>query len=80
MNPTDLPGAPFLTYRDQHLFLEGCSLRSLAQAHGTPLFVYSKASMLHALSAYQRAFQGRHAKVHYAMKADRKSTRLNSSH
>ena len=70
MNPTDLPGAPFLTYRDQHLFLEGCSLRSLAQAHGTPLFVYSKASMLHALSAYQRAFQGRHAKVHYAMKAN----------
>jgi diaminopimelate decarboxylase len=42
----------------------------LAKAHGTPLFVYSKAAMLHALAAYQRAFVGRDAKVHYAMKAN----------
>jgi diaminopimelate decarboxylase len=32
--------------------------------------VYSKAAMLHALAAYQRAFVGRDAKVHYAMKAN----------
>ena len=70
MNPSDLPGAPFLAYRDQHLFIEQLRLQDLAQQHGTPLFVYSKAGMLHALSAYQRAFAGRKAKVHYAMKAN----------
>ena len=70
MNPSDLPGAPFLAYRDQQLFIEQLRLQDLAQQHGTPLFVYSKAGMLHALSAYQRAFAGRKAKVHYAMKAN----------
>ncbi len=70
MNPSDLPGAPFLAYRDQHLFIEQLRLQDLAEAHGTPLFVYSKAAMLHALGAYQRAFAGRKAKVHYAMKAN----------
>ncbi len=70
MNPSDQPGAPFLAYRDQHLFIEQLRLQDLAEAHGTPLFVYSKAAMLHALGAYQRAFAGRKAKVHYAMKAN----------
>ena len=70
MNPSDLPGAPFLAYRDQHLFIEQLRLQDLAEAHGTPLFVYSKAAMLHALGAYQRANVGRKAKVHYAMKAN----------
>ena len=70
MNPSDLPGAPFLAYSDQHLFIEQLRLKDLAEAHGTPLFVYSKAAMLHALGAYQRAFAGRKAKVHYAMKAN----------
>ena len=70
MNPHDLPGAPFMAYRDQQLCIEQLRLQDLAQQHGTPLFVYSKAAMLHALSAYQRAFAGRQAKVHYAMKAN----------
>ncbi|MSQ66313.1 MAG: diaminopimelate decarboxylase [Limnohabitans sp.] len=70
MNASDLPGTPFLAYRDRHLFIEQLRLQDLAVMHGTPLFVYSKASMLHALSAYQRAFAGRKAKVHYAMKAN----------
>ena len=43
---------------------------ALAQQHGTPLFVYSKAAMLTALGAYQRGFAGRHAQICYAMKAN----------
>ncbi len=43
---------------------------ALAQQHGTPLFVYSKAAMLAALGAYQRGFAGRHAQICYAMKAN----------
>ena len=70
MTSSTLPGAPFLAYRDQHLFIEDLNLQALAKTHGTPLFVYSKASMLHALAAYQRGFAGCKAKVHYAMKAN----------
>jgi diaminopimelate decarboxylase len=69
-HPTDLPGAPHLARRDGELWLEGCRLSDLARAHGTPLFVYSKAAMLAALGAYQRGFAGRHASIHYAMKAN----------
>jgi diaminopimelate decarboxylase len=70
MTPTPLPGAPHFAYRDQDLYVEKLRLSDLAQLHGTPLFVYSKAAMLDALGAYQRAFAHRHAKVHYAMKAN----------
>jgi diaminopimelate decarboxylase len=70
MTTPSLPGAPFFAYRDKDLYVEQLRLNDLADAHGTPLFVYSKASMLNALSAYQRAFAGRQAKVHYAMKAN----------
>ncbi len=70
MNATDLPGAPFFSYQHQQLCVEQLRLQDLADTHGTPLFVYSKAAMLHALAAYQRGFAGRKAKVHYAMKAN----------
>ena len=70
MTSNQLPGAPFLAYRESQLFIEDMCLQDLANTHGTPLFVYSKAAMLHALAAYQRAFAGRDAKVHYAMKAN----------
>lgn len=65
-----LPGQPHLAWRGDELWLEGVRLADLAQAHGTPLFVYSKASMLSALAAYQRGFAGRKATIHYAMKAN----------
>ena len=67
---TTLPGSPQLARREGALWLEGCRLSDLAQAHGTPLFVYSKASMLSALAAYQRGFAGRKSTIHYAMKAN----------
>ena len=70
MTHPKLAGAPFVASRDQQLFLEDVSLASLAHEHGTPLFVYSKAAMLSALSAYQRGFAGRNARICYAMKAN----------
>ncbi len=70
MTPTPLPGHPHIHARDGALQVEGVSVAALAQAHGTPLFVYSKASMLAALAAYQRGFAGRRAQIHYAMKAN----------
>ncbi len=70
MNTSLLPGAPHVQYRGDRLFVEGVALPDLAAAHGTPLFVYSKASMLEALAAYQRGFAGRKAKIFYALKAN----------
>ena len=70
MNPTELPGSPFLSQRQGQLWLEEVRLSELAAQHGTPLFAYSKAAMLSALGAYQKAFAGRDARVHYAMKAN----------
>ncbi len=65
-----VPGHPFIAYQADELQVEGMSLSRLAQDHGTPLFVYSKAAMLDALGAYQRGFAGRHAQICYAMKAN----------
>jgi len=70
MTHTTLAGAPFVATQHNDLYLEGVKLADLAQAHGTPLFVYSKAAMLSALAAYQRGFAGRNARICYAMKAN----------
>jgi diaminopimelate decarboxylase len=65
-----LPGHPHLQRRGGVLELDGLPLAELAARHGTPLFVYSQASMLAALAAYQRALAGRRHLVCYAMKAN----------
>ena len=69
-NASRLPGQPFIAYQKDTLHVEGAALAGLAQMHGTPLFVYSKAAMLSALAAYQRGFAGRNAQICYAMKAN----------
>ena len=65
-----LPGAPFLTRVGPALTLDGHDLAALAERFGTPLFVYSRAAMLDALAAYQRALVGRRHLICYAMKAN----------
>ncbi len=69
MNNT-LPGTPFFHFGDNGLMVEKLTLSDLAQVHGTPLYVYSKAAMLGALAAYQKGFAGRKAQICYAMKAN----------
>ncbi len=70
MNLSSLPGHPFITYSDAQLCVEGARVADLAREHSTPLFVYSKASMLAALAAYKKGFSGRKAQICYAMKAN----------
>jgi diaminopimelate decarboxylase len=70
MTRPSLPGHPHIAYNAQQLVVEGVAAADLAQQHGTPLFVYSKAAMLGALAAYQRGFAGRRAQICYAMKAN----------
>ncbi len=70
MNPTALPGHPFVAYSEGQLCVEDMCVADLAREYATPLFVYSKASMLAALAAYQKGFAGRKAQICYAMKAN----------
>jgi len=70
VSPSALPGAPHIAWRGNQLFVEGCSAGALARAHGTPLYVYSRAAMLGALAAYQRALVGRAHLICYALKAN----------
>ncbi|MBA3059774.1 MAG: diaminopimelate decarboxylase [Gammaproteobacteria bacterium] len=70
MTAQNISGQPHFAYRGNELFCEEIRLSDLAQAHGTPLFVYSKGAMLAALGAYQRGFAGRKVQICYAMKAN----------
>jgi diaminopimelate decarboxylase len=70
MHSDRLPGHPHIAYVGDELFVEQTPLSALAQQYGTPLFVYSRASMLAALAAYQQGFAGRQVQICYAMKAN----------
>lgn len=57
-------------YRRSLLHCEGVSLVALADAVGTPLYIYSKAGLLEGYGAYARAFAGVPHLVCYALKAN----------
>jgi len=59
---------PYLEYRGEELFLEGVSLRALAEELGTPLYVYSASYIRDRLRAYSQAFP--EALICYAVKAN----------
>ncbi len=65
-----LPGHPFVAYRGEQLCIDDCTATELAARFGTPLYVYSRASMRAALAPYQRALAGREHLLCYAMKAN----------
>lgn len=60
---------PFL-YRDNDLFAEDLSIAAIAQAHGTPCFIYSRAALEHNLLDYERALQGVPHLTCFAVKAN----------
>ncbi len=59
---------PFLERKDGELYLEGVSLRELAQELGTPLYVYSASYIRKRIREYRSAFPD--ALVCYAVKAN----------
>jgi diaminopimelate decarboxylase len=67
---SDLPGAPFIARQGDALFIEDVAMTALAREFATPLYAYSRQSMLRALAAYQDALAGRPSLVCYAMKAN----------
>ena len=70
MTIANLPGHPQIAFRANKLFMEHVPLDTLARQFGTPLFAYSKASILAALAAYTRGLHGRDSMICYAMKAN----------
>jgi diaminopimelate decarboxylase len=65
-----LDGFSHVAYRGDTLFIEDVALSDLAARFGTPLYVYSRTSMLEALSGWQQALAGRDHLICYAMKAN----------
>ncbi len=57
-------------YRHGRLHCETVALEALADAVGTPTYVYSKAALLDSYSAYDRAFAGIDHVICYAVKAN----------
>ncbi|MCB1326846.1 MAG: diaminopimelate decarboxylase [Spirochaetales bacterium] len=59
-----------LEYRSGALFFDGFSLESLAENHGTPLYVYSAGAVRSRLAAYRAGIGQRRHQICYAMKAN----------
>src|SRR5262245_58195274 len=57
-------------YRDHQLYGEDVPIRVLAETYGTPLFVYSKATLLHHLKQLQHAFAEVEPLICYSLKTN----------
>src|SRR3989454_5973935 len=58
------------TYKNAELHFEYVPLRAVADAVGTPAYIYSRAALLESYSAYDRAFASVPHLICYAMKAN----------
>lgn len=57
-------------YRDRVLFCEEVPVPTLAQAYGTPLYVYSQRTLLHHLGQLQQAFRPADPLICYSLKTN----------
>ncbi len=64
-------------YRDGELHAEGLPLTAVAEAHGTPTYVYSRATLTRNFLAYRDALDGCDHLVCYAVKANSNLAVLN---
>jgi diaminopimelate decarboxylase len=60
----------YFRYRDRVLCCEEVPVPELAQSYGTPLYVYSKKTLLHHLSQLQRAFAAVQPLICYSLKTN----------
>ncbi|HEY9445504.1 MAG TPA: diaminopimelate decarboxylase [Burkholderiales bacterium] len=64
-------------YKESELYVEGVPLAVVAERHGTPCYVYSRAALTAAYQAFDAAFAGRDHLVCYAVKANSNLAILN---
>jgi diaminopimelate decarboxylase len=60
----------YFRYRDRLLHCEETPVSELAQTYGTPLYVYSKRTLLHHLDQLQRAFAAVQPLICYSLKTN----------
>ncbi|MFL5240977.1 MAG: diaminopimelate decarboxylase [Gemmataceae bacterium] len=58
------------SYRERVLFCEEVPVAALAETYGTPLYIYSKATLLHHLSQLQQAFAEVKPLICYSIKSN----------
>jgi diaminopimelate decarboxylase len=58
------------SYRDRALYCEDVPVRALAEKYGTPLWVYSTATLLHHLTQLQQAFAAVEPLICYSLKTN----------
>lgn len=63
----------FFRYKNAELYAEDVPVRELAERYGTPLFIYSHATLLRHFMAYKKAFNVFPHIICYAMKANSNS-------
>ncbi len=59
---------PYLEYKGEELYLEGVSLKALAEEFGTPLYIYSSSYIRDRIRAYRESFP--ESLICYAVKAN----------
>lgn len=64
-----MAGSPF-NYRDGALYCDDAPLHEIADAYGTPAYIYSKAAIVERFLAYESALSGLPHRVCYAVKAN----------
>src|SRR5947207_9448734 len=66
----ELDSMDWFRYRDRTLHCEDVPVAELAATYGTPLFVYSQATLLHHLGELQRAFAPAAPLICYSLKTN----------
>jgi diaminopimelate decarboxylase len=67
----------YFPYRGDQLFAEEVALNSIAEQYGTPCYVYSRAALEDAFTAYTEALHGAEHLICYAVKANSNIAVLN---
>ncbi len=67
----------YFTYRDGHLYAEDVAVAEIAEAYGTPCYIYSRATLERHWHAFDDAFVDRDHLICYAVKANSSLAILN---
>jgi len=67
----------YFAYRDGHLYAEDVTVAEIAEAYGTPCYIYSRATLERHWCAFDDAFAGRDHLICYAVKANSNLAILN---
>jgi diaminopimelate decarboxylase len=68
----------FFHYKKDELYAEDISLRTLVKKYGTPLYVYSHATLVRHIQAYSKAFKGIPHVICFAVKSNSNIAVLNT--